>query len=394
MREAQRLDPARALVVLVASGVTFVAACVTPAPVAATPGDQPEVGADGTVVAVDPAAVERDPATLRLPVPEGTRAVRRERVVRRNGRDLTWYGRAVDPPGGDVVVTVVNGSMVATMETARGTVVLTPAGPGRGRVRRLARSGLTAGTERVLPAPAPAALAAPEPTFEAPASEATVDVMIAYGSAMLALHGEAGTAALAQNAVDRANLALWLSGTGVQFRLVAAVNMSRYEAHIAGLEQVQASTLIRLIRTMTGADLVQAWGDYERCGAGYQHQGSPVPTWGFSAVSVRCVPSVAPVHEWGHNLGAGHDRETDADHPGDRAFPDSYGFVSPEGGFATVMAYDTPTCPPEGCERAPLFSNIVASWRGVPAGEAGRADNARAIRLLAPGVAAYRSTIR
>jgi hypothetical protein len=138
---------------------------------------------------------------------------------------------------------------------------------------------------------------------------------------------------------------------------------------------------------------VQAWSDGPAgCGSGYQNVGVPAPEYGLSVVAPDCVAGVAPVHEWGHNLGAGHDHLTDDPaRRADRAFPDSYGYVSDAGGFATVMAYDGPTCPPAGCERVYHFSNPAVSWRGHPTGVAGYADNARALNLLGPAVAAYRS---
>lgn len=99
--------------------------------------------------------------------------------------------------------------------------------------------------------------------------------------------------------------------------------------------------------------------------------------------SYRCF-----VHELGHNLGAGHNRD-EGDGPG--LFEDSYGYHFPEKitaqtpcVFGTMQDYE---CADD--LRIPYFSNPRVLYQGHPTGVAGRADNARAINAAKLFVANY-----
>jgi len=103
--------------------------------------------------------------------------------------------------------------------------------------------------------------------------------------------------------------------------------------------------------------------------------------------SYRCF-----VHELGHNLGAGHNRD-EGDGPG--LFDDSYGYHHPEKitsqtpcVFGTMQDYE---CADD--QRILLrilhFSNPNVQYQGHPTGVSGRADNARAINAAKLFVANY-----
>jgi hypothetical protein len=99
--------------------------------------------------------------------------------------------------------------------------------------------------------------------------------------------------------------------------------------------------------------------------------------------SYRCF-----VHELGHTLGAGHNRD-EGDGPG--LFDDSYGYHYPERitsrtpcVFGTVQDYE---CADD--LRILHFSNPGIQYQGHPTGVAGRADNARAINAAKLFVANY-----
>lgn len=99
--------------------------------------------------------------------------------------------------------------------------------------------------------------------------------------------------------------------------------------------------------------------------------------------SYRCF-----VHELGHNLGAGHDRD-EGDGPG--LFGDSYGYHYPEKVtsqapcvFGTMQDYQ---CADD--LRILHFSNPTVQYQGRPTGVSGRADNARAINAAKRFVANY-----
>ena len=127
-------------------------------------------------------------------------------------------------------------------------------------------------------------------------------------------------------------------------------------------------------RNRDRADLVQlvvandGW-----CGLAWLTNGSvqSLTDRGFSTVWHPCVNNFTHVHEFGHNYGAMHNRNTEQN----RYFSWGFGFrdtaVVP--GFSTVMT----TC--AGCSRINMFSSPLLAPNGHPMGTKNEEDNRRVV---------------
>jgi hypothetical protein len=360
------------------------------------PSSQATNTADGDVVTIDADTVQEDPDQIDVDLPGGTATARRDGVLRRGGRDITWYGRTDGSPNSNVVVTTVNGEVAAHVETDDTVVSAHTTGNGLGLRARINRGELNDATEPEVKPEAADAPAGPAPADVpvAAAADTVIDVMIVYNSAVANRYGTA-MPAMAQNAVDRSNKAFTNSKIALQYRLVRAQQVADQEIAASGtsnLAGLQRSATVANLRNQYGADLVQAWGTFPSvCGQGYQQSGSGLPSqYGISVVNGAnsCVNGVAPTHEWGHNLGGGHDRRTD----GNRRGGDAYGTLDTTHDFLTIMAYDRRDCPGFSCTQSWLFSSPDVTFRGYPTGRGGAEDNARNIRRYGPVVANYRAS--
>jgi hypothetical protein len=168
------------------------------------------------------------------------------------------------------------------------------------------------------------------------------------------------------------------------------------------------------LRQAHDADLVQLWVSWtgvgtthygtSACGIAKMLKASQYSAYvgsgtGVSILDIDCRLGFTVAHEFGHNLGAAHDRyqsETDDKIPG--FFSYSYGYVHeawhPTGPHRrTVMAYRT-YCEDNGfeCPRIPYFSNPDVNLLGIKTGSAGLADNARTINRTGWYVSRHRPT--
>jgi hypothetical protein len=178
------------------------------------------------------------------------------------------------------------------------------------------------------------------------------------------------------------------------------------QVNIVGFAEIPASTpvhtrrlardsAVRMLRTKFKADLIVAIHDRYKGGAGTAYPFCDNPEWhsqnAYAAV-IRprsMMYFMTPAHEMGHLLGGGHDY----DHRGlECLYEDSRGWsfeaVNASGKkvlYGTLMDYN-------GDVRIPRFSNPNVSYFGVPTGQAGKADNARAVndarRVIANYIAA------
>jgi hypothetical protein len=363
-------------------------------------GTSPTTTPDGDRISLDSRVIEGDPDEIGIRLPTGETTARRQRVVRRGAEGTTWYGRTDGARDDNVIVTREGDQVAVHVETDDGTVTGHTTGPGVGVRTSVDRGELREETEPEVEfdaedAEARAAAEAPPPgeVTASAVGDTIVDVMVVYNTSTATRYGSS-VRALVQNAVDRGNKAFTDSQINVQFRLVAVERVADREIAASWLggniRNLQRSTVVAGLRDRYGADLVQAWGTYPNvCGQGYQQTGSGLPAaYGLSVVNNigTCVQGVAPVHEWGHNLGGGHDRTTD----GSRRPGDAYGLLDTRNDFITIMAYQNRACPGGSCTQSWLFSNPNVQFRGFPTGRAGTEDNARNIRLYAPIVANYR----
>jgi hypothetical protein len=230
-----------------------------------------------------------------------------------------------------------------------------------------------------------------------------IDVLAAYtDSAAANNNGDAG--GLIDDLIETANEVLANSDTNVRLRLVQAVHTDYVEAgdiesdlkHLSNARDGEMDDLLALRKT-DHADLVTLISgvpvgsdgeiDDDVLGIGYEFNygiGNS-NALAFSVVRVGGGDDgFTFAHEIGHNLGAGHD----VDHARNSHLPVPYahGYVfSDVDGmlYQDVMAYGPGWV-------IPFFSTPLFHYAGKPIGNAGTADNARAIRQIAPDVARYR----
>jgi len=135
-----------------------------------------------------------------------------------------------------------------------------------------------------------------------------------------------------------------------------------------------------------GADLVSlVTGLSDACGIAWLPPETPSAAtneYAYSVVDATCARgNLSYAHELGHNMGAGHGGGS-----GGGLYSYSNGYLDPEHGFRTIMAY--PTC---ACTRVAYFSNTTAQYAGWPIGSPAE-DNARTLNETGAGIAAYRGT--
>jgi hypothetical protein len=363
---------------------------------------------EGEVVAVDADSVKADSDEIEIDLAGVPTKVTRERVMRRNDRSFSWFGRTPGRGQSNVQVTVEGDHVSAHVDTDDGSqVVATSTSGGKGLRTRLNPDVLKeeSDPEAVPQAGDATAAAAEDEVSTQAAGDTVIDVMIVYNSAVLRSYTSAGTVqAVAQRMIDKANKSFTDSLIRLQYRLVNVSQVPDAEIaarvsffgrdNVGNLQRSANSTTTRTgqLRNQYGADLVQAWGGYTNvCGQGYQ----PSVTQNLGAaygVSVinnmrSCTEGQAVSHELGHNLGGGHDRIT-SNRPSGGG--DAFGMIDKTHRFLTIMAY--PQNCGSTCVQTWTFSNPAVRYNGYPTGIAGSIDNARVINIVGPKAAANKAT--
>ena len=139
------------------------------------------------------------------------------------------------------------------------------------------------------------------------------------------------------------------------------------------------------LRNQYGADLVALLVGRRSNWCGYAKLYSGHEINGFSVSSQTCGSYIF-AHELGHNQGANHDPDTNAN----LWFPYGHGLCNVGSRWRTVMSYaSSESCRP----RIPHFSNPNVSYRGVPTGDASTRHNVRVINETAFHVANFRKAL-
>lgn len=328
-------------------------------------------------------------------------------TFRSEGGYRTWSGTVDGDEGSTVVLVEQDGALAGTVTTKVATYRLQSLPDGSTRIDQMDESQFPAGEELALP-PADADTAGTVegpptggPGIAADAGDPVVDVLVAYSAAAKSRKG--GQAAMDADIalmIEQTNSAFSDSGINASVRLV-------HSAEVALNSTVDGTTLGRLantsdgvydelhvLRDTYGADLVALITDNpggSACGIGYLlNNVSPAfAPYGFSVSEVGCATgNLSFTHELGHNFGASHDRGAWA---GTAPVPYGYGWVNPQQGWRTVMAYAN-ACP--GCGRLLRFSNPDLMYNGAPmgapAGAANAADNRSVLNMTASTVGGFR----
>lgn len=303
--------------------------------------------------------------------------------------------------GGGVALSRVDGRLSGTARLEDGRFfVIRALAAGVSEVREVVDRRFHLGDDAV-PAPSAAVAALEE---EPPAHASTIDVLVAATPAAVAAAG--GGAAIADKAylaVAEANAGFAQSGAAVQLQLagVEQVDLGPGESASGGfLNTATEHAGLRALRDRHGADVVSVWLEGPAANGGFiglawilQGQGAAFASNAYSVVEQNFVngPAYGFAHELGHNLGCNHDRRH-AGTPG--AFPFSYGYQDPQGGFHTMMAYAN------GCAACTLVNAWSSPRRqinqrpaGVAQGRADAADNVATLNATRAVAAAWRAGV-
>lgn len=258
--------------------------------------------------------------------------------------------------------------------------------------------------------------AEPEPAGRGPDDRAVIDVMVVYTPAARTWAERLGGIDLViGQAMGRSEMVMENSATGIWLRLVHAAEVAYVESGDSGTDLRRlthtrghvsdpegAMDEVHLLRDTYGADLVMLLALVEDVGgrAWTLPTDAGLPAYGFSLVRVQqAAATYTAVHEIGHNLGAHHHRDQNAQ-PGPNwplnSYSSGWRWVGSDGaGYCSVMTYESGSFFADGRthSRIPLFSNPNLLHAGVPAGDAATADNARTLRETKHAVAGYRKGV-
>ncbi len=351
---------------------------------------------------------------------------------------LVWHGtiKGTSPAGDqDVIVTLKDGcsskngdeTLSAHFMLGGDHYAIEPAGPGKVTVSQitpvteehdgtLKAPRTRTGWQPRKPAPAPRVndrrhQAAPGcGTLPVDKSVAVVDQLVAYTP--LALQEAGGTAQMqAQIArgVALANDAFADSGVNVRARLVGTTalqipasydNASNTSLAAFATPNDGVADNLPTLRTQTGADQVSTVvGGLAAGGVGYipDPPGPGFADWAYSVVAEQAIWHYSFGHEFGHNLGASHDRTTEPVQP-TRPLG-ANGYFPASGDWSTVMSYQSSceVATQGGCGRINRFSNAAQSYRGEPLGvplnQTKPSDTSAVFNTTGSVVAAYNAPV-
>ena len=263
-----------------------------------------------------------------------------------------------------------------------------------------------------------------------------IDVMVLYTSA--AKENAGGEVAIQEcilQAVEFANQVYANSKIPQSIRLVHMEERTDFVKEADLDDQVEASEDIRKLRSAHGADLVSVWmskitttipgvvyglanspTEEQLAGGTYSTIGKDnlvslvrvdEATSATAAQDLRVRLMKTFVHELGHNMGAGHDKQFDAsgnEKPAPRIYDDSYAYLfsglgnDSSAAFTTIMTELNSCGAAEWigklengkCPRIKYFSNPDRDYNGVPTGSYSETNNARALTETGPAIAALR----
>lgn len=195
-----------------------------------------------------------------------------------------------------------------------------------------------------------------------PAAENSVSNI--YNTALLA--EEESNLSFANSGVN-CNLELVYIGKTNYYEISSSIDKIRFkETNDGYLDEVHT------LRDKYAADVCVLLVNYNNgmCGEAYTIKAQSDEA--FCVVNVQCATGYYSfIHEIGHLLGCRHDYGQD---PANSPYKFGHGYVYPNGGWRTIMAYNT-HC--NGCTRLPYWSNPNITYNGVPMGTTDKCNNTR-----------------
>jgi len=211
--------------------------------------------------------------------------------------------------------------------------------------------------------------------------KSAISVLVAYTPAVKAVRPNIQS--FINQAMTESNTAVANSGVNARLSLahsmqVPFVENKTYQYYLSALKKKNDGVLdeVHAPRDQYKADIVVLLvTDPKYCGYATVHASQ---NSAFAVVNQNCATGYfSLVHEIGHNLGNLHNPEvSSANWP----YKFGHGFIAPERGERSVMAYDSEKC----CIRRPQFSRPT-NW-----GDTGKRHNARVWNLRAAVVAGFR----
>jgi hypothetical protein len=208
---------------------------------------------------------------------------------------------------------------------------------------------------------------------------AVIDVLVVYtAEARQAAGGTAEMEALINLAVAEANASYTNSLISQRLQLVYMDEVAYSEGELdwyLALDRLRtpADGYLDRVHTLRDAlcadNVVLLVADGTYCGLAYMMDSveSSFESWAFSLVSLGCATGYYSfAHELGHNMAAHHDWYVNSS---TLPFPHNHGYVQVEGGWRTIMSYNT-ECDYHGiyCARLPYWSNPDLLYGGEPMG--------------------------
>lgn len=232
---------------------------------------------------------------------------------------------------------------------------------------------------------------------------AKIDIMILYTpKARDAAGGHSAIEAQAQSNVDVLNLVFQNSSVHAEAKLVytGLYNYLEQPSDLnKNLNAFSTDPDVLAKRDKYGADLVQMTlfrdNSTSFCGFGYISGKNSFKqlSWaarnGFQVTGVDCGDYVS-VHEFGHNMGLGHNIENISSSMDYYAFPWAFGYYINQQ-FRTIMSYPNP-CTKKKCPRIPYFSSPNTMYKGQPLGVAGKSNNTAVLNATTPIIAQFRAS--
>lgn len=364
--------------------------------VAESPGKKNIATKNARGVSINAGILNQNRITLNLFANKSFTAIR-GRIEEKPGGVKIWKGNLEGKPESKVTLVSKGNITAGNIHTEEGIYEIRYAGNGAHTVRFVDPKLLPEELNpKLLPRssePVSAVYTPPPPSQVAPAN---VDVAVLITpDAYDAIGGEGDAAdAFVELMFQEANLAHELSNTKIHLRNVYWLVLDNRIYNDSGSFNTDLDTLsedppavwnrlasfAESVRDEYDADIVTMLIENggNACGIGWlmdEENQDRFADFAYNVVDVDCVSSYSFIHELGHNMGLGHDRNNHDDDSPPR-FSYAYGYQDPQERFRTIMSYN---CEERPCQRIPFFSNPDVLYQGIPFGTATE-NNARALR--------------